>query len=399
MKKFIGKYLLPNLIIFLPFLLWGHIKTSGADFLKSETLPNASGMAGSFVGVRSNIEAIEYNTANIAELKFTELKTAYSLSLFEVTIGNLLFITPIKYGVFGIDTSFVSYPEVQRYGMWGENIENISGIYEGFISLNYGLRILKTENYSFNWGFGTQYTRRSIWKFERNFFSLNIGWNFFIKFPQKYIKDSGVNLGLTMKNIQPFLVKKPVESNETYLPILYCIGISLNLKKSFLLNLDYRYFQNINYIIKTGMEYSYNLNYFTIKGRTGIEFRPYNVRYSGGLGIEYQFEKFVLIFDYGINYYKELFNTVHNIGLGIRFSKLEIRIDLDQMYYKGLYHFVNEEYDKAEEYFNKILSIDSNYVKAKDRLNEIKKIREFMREREKYESEYIKIKEYFKNKE
>lgn len=282
------------------------------DFLNLNVDARSSAMAGSFVSVDNDVNAIFYNPAGLATLKSKQASVGFFKYLMDINSGNVSYSQKYKeLGYFGAGVRYINYGTMDKYD---ENYQNQGTFGASDLALSLGYANVYKEN--FKYGANVKFIYSSI--DEYNSVGLAIDLGALYTFPEQKL-----NFGLSVLNLGT-QVKKYIETSES-LPLDIRVGMTKSLEHLPLtVNLGFarladtydNFFERFKNII-VGGEFTLN-DYVLLRiGYNNAERKNYKTGssigisgFSAGVGIIFT-DKYRL--DYA-------FNSLGNIGAAHRFN-------------------------------------------------------------------------------
>jgi hypothetical protein len=282
------------------------------DFLNLNVDARSSAMAGSFVSVDNDVNAIFYNPAGISTLSGKQASVGFFKYLMDINAGNVAYSQKYKeIGYFGIGIRYVNYGSFDKYD---ENYQNVGTFGASDMSLSLGYANNYKEN--FKYGANVKVIYSTIDEYNSVGLALDLGALY-------TLPEQRLNFGVSVLNFGT-QVKKYGTTNET-LPIDIRIGMTKTLEHLPLtVNIGFakladtydKFFERFKNII-VGGEFVLNDYVLLRVGYNNIERQNFKTGsslgiggFSAGLGIIFS-DKYKL--DYA-------FNSLGNIGAAHRFN-------------------------------------------------------------------------------
>ncbi|MFZ4591168.1 MAG: type IX secretion system protein PorQ [Ignavibacteria bacterium] len=282
------------------------------DFLNLNVDARSSAMAGSFVSVDNDVNAIFYNPAGLATLKGKQASVGFFKYLMDINSGNVSYSQKYKeLGYFGAGIRYVNYGTFDKYD---ESYQNLGSFGASDLALSLGYANVYKEN--FKYGANAKFIYSNIDEYSSVGLALDLGALY-------TIPEHRMNFGLSVLNLGT-QVKKYISTNES-LPLDIRIGMTKSLEHLPLtVNLGFarladtydNFFERFKNIV-VGGEFVLNDYVLFRLGYNNAERKNYKTGssigisgFSAGIGIVFT-DKYKL--DYA-------FNSLGNIGAAHRFN-------------------------------------------------------------------------------
>ncbi len=282
------------------------------DFLNLNVDARSSAMAGSFVSVDNDVNAIFYNPAGLATLKGKQASVGFFKYLLDINSGNVSYSQKYKeLGYFGAGIRYVNYGTFDKYD---ESYQNLGSFGASDLALSLGYANVYKEN--FKYGANAKFIYSNIDEYSSVGLALDLGALY-------TIPEHRMNFGLSVLNLGT-QVKKYLSTNES-LPLDIRIGMTKSLEHLPLtVNLGFarladtydNFFERFKNIV-VGGEFVLNDYVLFRLGYNNAERKNYKTGssigisgFSAGIGIIFT-DKYKL--DYA-------FNSLGNIGAAHRFN-------------------------------------------------------------------------------
>ena len=282
------------------------------DFLNLNVDARSSAMAGSFVSVDNDVNAIFYNPAGLATLKGKQASVGFFKYLLDINSGNVSYSQKYKeLGYFGAGIRYVNYGTFDKYD---ESYQNLGSFGASDLALSLGYANVYKEN--FKYGANAKFIYSNIDEYSSVGLALDLGALY-------TVPEHRMNFGLSVLNLGT-QVKKYISTNES-LPLDIRIGMTKSLEHLPLtVNLGFarladtydNFFERFKNIV-VGGEFVLNDYVLFRLGYNNAERKNYKTGssigisgFSAGIGIIFT-DKYKL--DYA-------FNSLGNIGAAHRFN-------------------------------------------------------------------------------
>jgi hypothetical protein len=187
------------------------------DFLNLNVDARSSSMAGSFVSVDNDVNAIFYNPAGLATLKGKQASIGFFKYLMDINSGNISYSQKYKeLGYIGAGIRFVNYGTFDKYD---ESYQNLGNFGASDLALSLGYANVYKEN--FKYGANAKFIYSNIDEYSSIGLALDLGALY--TFPEQKL-----NFGISVLNLGT-QVKKYISTNES-LPLDIRIGMTKSLE-------------------------------------------------------------------------------------------------------------------------------------------------------------------------
>lgn len=311
--------------------------TTAAGFLEIPMGVRAAGMGGAFSGVASDVSAVYWNVAGIAQLQKAEATFQYA----DWFIDSQLDYTAIALPLQGMGTLAL---HLTALGVDDEPVRTVlqpEGTGEFFsglsaaIGVSYGWSL--TDRFSV--GFTGKYISERIWRSSSQTFALDFGTIFRTGFNNMRIGAALLNFGSKMKLDGSDLgivvdpnpgqsgnngqIPAKYETNSYDLPMNFRVGIAMELLENSLNRLtvavDTNNPNNNTPSLNGGVEYAFAERFFLRGGYQTLFERDSEVDWTLGVGVRQGIGGTVdFTFDYAFTQYGEL-GDIHRFGGTLRF--------------------------------------------------------------------------------
>lgn len=282
------------------------------DFLNLNVDARSSAMAGSFVSVSNDVNAIFYNPAGLATLEGKQASVGFFKYLMDINSGNVAYSQKYnEIGYFGAAVRYMNYGSFDKYN---ENFENLGtfGANELAFSLGYANKY-KTR---FHYGANVKFIYSSIDEYNSMALALDLGAMYVISEEKLNFGVSILNLGTQVKKYINTNEKLPVDLRLGMTKSLEHLPLTVNLGFSNLLDEYDKFFDRFKNIV-VGGEFTLNDYVLLRVGYNNSERQNFKTGsslgisgFSAGIGIRFG-ERYKL--DYA-------FNSLGNVGAAHRFN-------------------------------------------------------------------------------
>ncbi|MFH1361224.1 MAG: PorV/PorQ family protein [bacterium] len=325
--------------------------TTGFDFLKMGTYPRPLSLGESFVAVSGDPAALYWNPAGLAPIDRRQFSFTTSTWLLDMKHYSLGFIVPSRIGVLGFSMGMFSYGNIAGYDVGGSPTGDLGG-YDGLLNLSWGRKI-KEFLYL---GASLKYITEKIGPYSASGLALDLGSIVNTPF-------SGLSLGLNLQNIGGSL---KFINEATPLPLNCKLGLAYQKvfrNDSLLFTSDINFSPGQRASWGAGLEYTLR-NFLSL--RSGLSFlQSGGSAMTAGLGLQTE----VFNLDLAFTPYQDIGNVYH-LGITLDFlpSDKELKAKRqEEIVYNlaaGRNYLSRQEYLKAVDEFNKVLSVDSDNIEA-----------------------------------
>lgn len=333
--------------------------TTAAQFLRIDTGVRAIGMSGAYTGLASGADAIYWNPAGLSQIKSKEISFMHTVWLEEIKYDHLVFGHPLKgHSAFGLGIDYLSMSPIEKIDIDGNPVNETYRPSDFAFNLSWAKKISKMSI-----GLNFKFIQSKIESEKTNALALDMGWIY--KLNHKF------SLGLVTKNSgtkMKFRDKKYPLAADTTLGLAF---FPLKEKLTFALDLcipvDNKPYGRIGteYQCKFGSSFNlafrggYKSNNKGLDNLTGI---------STGLGISWD--------NFGLDYawvpFGELGQT-HHISISMRLPSVSALVRKKKYFTTAHELYKKREYEKAIDFWRKVLRIDPNHRESEKYIKLAKK--------------------------
>lgn len=282
------------------------------DFLKLNVDARSSAMAGSFVSMDNDVNAIFYNPAGLASIKNKQASVGFFKYLMDINAGNASYSQKYKeLGYFGAGIRYMNYGTMDKYD---ENYQNQGTFGASDLALSLGYANSYKEN--FKYGANAKFIYSNIDEYSSVGLALDLGAMYI--FPEQKLNFgvSVLNLGTQVKKYISTREQLPLDIRIGMTKTLEHLPLTVNLGFANLAN-DYdKFFERFKNII-VGGEFILNDYVLLRVGYNNVERQNFKTGtsigisgFSAGFGIKFAD-------NYKLDY---AFNSLGNIGAAHRFN-------------------------------------------------------------------------------
>lgn len=361
--------------------------TSGADFLEIGVGSRPLGMGEAFTAEVNDINAIYYNPAGLATLKFPVMSIMHQELILDSRFENISLALPLYGGFFGFSTSVFWVPPFDKIDINGNKVGtvtfyNVSGI----LSYGYSLGFMEI-------GGSFKYIYQKIDTLQLHSVAFDVG---ILKRITMYspfdapIKN--LSFGLSVQNIG-------TNANDDSLPRLIRGGVSYKMSHFFGINVDfienainssdlYDFTSGFNesFRVNTGIE----LNYLDILFfRTGYRFNDAGT-YTFGMGFNYAIKNVAFVIDASYQdagVFGPIYSFTVTFKLIPRVITIEDKLKAEAHYQRGIKYFITDDIDGALEEFKKASDYDPYHKNVDKKIKDLEELKELKRQNELLEKE------------
>ena len=244
-----------------------NIGTTAFSFLRMDLSARANGMAGAYIGLSNDVNAVFYNPAGLSLINNTQIVTTYSNFLLGIPVGTIAFTKNIDDKRIGIFAQYLS-DEQEKTDSNGIGIGSF-GVSDLILGFSYAKQVHPVVYLGFNF----KYLNESIDNFSASILAFDLG--IIHQTTNKQLK-----VGLALKNIGFQLSYYTDDKVKERFPKTVIVGLNYfpTNKLNILLDVEKPLYGDI--IAKLGTEYRYNK---IISFRTGFNSNAVNWNNGGTL--------------------------------------------------------------------------------------------------------------------
>ncbi len=324
--------LLSLILILIPSLVFSSIYEYEEPFTGARPL----GMGGAFMAISDDANAISYNPAGLANIKYSQIGWMYSpvyISGFFRSYANFLF--PIsRFNVIGVDWYHTGF-EDKEIGSYGVPELEFS---EGEVNAGFGTQLY--EDILFGLTLKILYISAAMdgeAQGKGTGYNLNLGILFNL--------NENFKIGITGNNVLPSFN----DTKKWGMTIKYENGVeNIKYHPSVRLGLGYTPVKNMNLSLDLGdpvcfgVEY-WPFNFFSLRGGTRYTLLNSNLSFSGGASLRYWIGQI----DYALNYSSGL-NLTHYFGASVVWGYQAYLIDVVNVDMQGIFPSIYKSYAKQD---------------------------------------------------
>ena len=278
-----------------------------ADFLSIGVGAKAAGMSGAFTAMAGGADAAYWNPAGLTSVEASEILLGHFDWYQDVSLEHGTFAKRINED-YTIATSitYLNYGTIKRFGINGEPLANDITVYDwaGAVSVGY----VASDNISL--GLSLKYVNQKIDDVSGSAFAVDVGF--------KYIAPKIAVAGY----LGNFGSKMSFDQVEEKLPATARLGLSFYpVSQSFVTAVEAEKKLDGNMVIRHGVEYNYNGQYFIRSGYnyfTDEEDRSFGSNLSFGAGVEFNSATIDYAFTMSDSFTNE---SLHRFSLLFKFGK------------------------------------------------------------------------------
>jgi len=304
--------------------------TSAAQFLKIGIGPRASALAGSFTGIANDVTGLYWNPAGTAFMKRRQFLATHTVWFANINHDFAGLVIPVSASTtIGASFTALSTPDMEQTTI--EQPDG-TGIFFDVQDISAGLSFARRMTERFSFGATVKFIQQKLFNESASTFAVDLGGMLHTGF-------KGMRLGIMMSNFGGKLrldgrdlltssdnTAARLETQSWPLPISFRIGLAMDiigLREGLMLRESQRLTllvdgYNVNDAPETvslGLEYSWNENFF-LRGGYRVNHDMENL--SGGLGIQFPVQSWMIEADYSLSNMKDL-GIIQRIGLGFQF--------------------------------------------------------------------------------
>ena len=282
------------------------------DFLKLNVDARSSAMAGSFVSMENDVNAIFYNPAGLATLSNKQASVGFFKYLMDINAGNASYSQKYKdIGFFGAGIRYINYGTMDKYD---ENYQNQGTFGASDLALSLGYANVYKNN--FNYGANVKLIYSSIDEYSSVGLALDLGALYVFPEQKLNLGVSVLNLGTQVKKYISTAEQLPLDIRIGMTKSLEHLPLTVNLGFANLANSYDKFFDRFKNII-VGGEFILNDYVLLRVGYNNVERQNFKTGtslgisgFSAGFGIKFAN-------NYKLDY---AFNSLGNIGAAHRFN-------------------------------------------------------------------------------
>lgn len=285
------------------FLSKDGIGTTSAQFLKLGIGAKNAGMGNAVSGVRNGTDAIYWNPANLNYINRKEISFSHTVWFEDISYEWLAFVLPTsKLGNFGVAVQYVSYGDLDRI----DNNRKAEGY---FSPVDMAIYLSYANSYKkFNFGGNLKYIYSKI---------ENAASAYALDLAASYDVTDKMCLGAVVSNIG---TKMKFNNEEEDLPLLFKVGSSYKILKSWIVALDLNFPNDNDFYFNFGTEYNvFSSKKTDILIRAGYDGRNNDVPGFNWLNLGFGINYLDYIFDYAFVPYGDIGMT-HRFSFSIKFG-------------------------------------------------------------------------------
>lgn len=387
--------------IFIPSILSNPLLaetlTSGSDAFKIPVSSRNVGMSESLSALVNDIDALYLNPGALYRLKPIQLLYEHAEWFQDVRYENVALAAPLKMIApgqnlplaFGIGFQYLYAAPMDIYSDWGfvsQSLDFSSFRIKGAVST----RVLKAEYLALGAGIAFSINGKNVGGSTKSLTTFDVGTHGLLYHHNDTLKGifgSSFNLALVVQNIG--LAQTGGREDAA---MLFRLGLGASLYK--MVNLDIDISKSMDSALQAGLGAEYWIMNMVALRAGGIYGSDRLNNFSFGLGFKYPLGNYGVAVDYALLPQDSL-GLTHRVSLKMDIKKIEIKKpadDSDSYYYKGVNLFIQNDYEKALEMFQKTVKKNPANKEAKKRIEEIRKIMEF----EEKQKEMKKLEDGFK---
>lgn len=378
-----------TLIIFLaallPAVLAAEVNTTGADFLKIPVGARTAAMGEAVSALTFDSEALDANVAGMIQLRSMQALFEHSEWIENVRREVVQFAMPLNFfgggealrGVAGLNLQFLGITPFEHYDSWGLVVDQVK--YSAFkVKAGYALDLVHNESLDLSAGLSFSFVSKSMNTTGSGIDadtlgkpSIDVGGMIVLYHHNskmdRYIGES-INVSLLFQNID-FI---RLAGNEN-LPFLMRLGVGVKLFQMVDFGIDVFKYSDSSFRAGFGAEYWFR-NLVAIRAGAKLGTDQLN-HFTVGLGAKYTVKDYTFNFDYALIPF-ESFGLTHRFSLKFDLGKYDPRDMTDIYYYKGVDYFMQNDYKKAIDMWDKVLKKRPDHPEAAKRIKEARKVLE-----------------------
>lgn len=311
--------------------------TTAAQFLKINIGPRAMGMGTAFTATASDMSAIYWNPAGLANNHSNDGYFNHTNWIADVDVEFAALSSYID--GFGTIGAFVSVAK-EIDGEVVRTVEHPEGTGELFDAggISFGITYARQLTDHFSMGFNFKYIQERIWHMNAQGFAFDIGALYKIDILNEFrigasISNFGTKMKLSGRDVleiksvgegnQGNLINTSIELDEFSLPLIFRVGVAADLLKGdafrFTLGLDAVHPNDHTEYVNVGGEFGWNEILFVRAGYKSLFERDTEQGLTFGVGFNFRLTNVLkFLFDYAYQDFGRL-ESVHYISIGIKF--------------------------------------------------------------------------------
>lgn len=282
------------------------------DFLNLNVDARSSSMAGSFVSVDNDVNAIFYNPAGLATLKGKQASVGFFKYLMDINSGNVSYSQKYKeLGYFGAGIRYMNYGTFDKYD---ESYQNLGNFGASDLALSLGYANVYKEN--FKYGANAKFIYSNIDEYSSIGLALDLGALYILPEQRLNFGVSVLNLGTQVKKYISTSESLPLDIRIGMTKTLEHLPLTVNIGFARLADSYDKFYERFKNIV-VGGEFVLNDYVLLRVGYNNAERKNYKTGssigisgFSAGVGIIFN-DKYKL--DYA-------FNSLGNVGAAHRFN-------------------------------------------------------------------------------
>jgi hypothetical protein len=282
------------------------------DFLNLNVDARSSSMAGSFVSVDNDVNAIFYNPAGLATLKGKQASVGFFKYLMDINSGNVSYSQKYKeIGYIGAGIRYMNYGDFDKYD---ESYQNLGNFGASDLALSLGYANVYKEN--FKYGANAKFIYSNIDEYSSIGLALDLGALYIMPEQRLNFGVSVLNLGTQVKKYISTSESLPLDIRIGMTKTLEHLPLTVNIGFARLADSYDKFYERFKNIV-VGGEFVLNDYVLLRVGYNNAERKNYKTGssigisgFSAGVGIIFN-DKYKL--DYA-------FNSLGNVGAAHRFN-------------------------------------------------------------------------------
>jgi tetratricopeptide (TPR) repeat protein len=361
-------------------------------------------MSESLSAIVNDVDALYLNPGALYRLKPIQFLYEHAEWFQDVRYENIALAAPLKVIVpdqnlplvFGFGFQYLYSSPMDIYSDWGIVLQSLS--FNSFrVKGAVSTRVLKAEYIGLGAGVGFSINGKNVGGAAKSLTTFDLGTHGLLYHHNDTLKEifgSYFNFALAVQNIG--LTQTGGREDAA---MLFRFGLGASLYK--MLNLDIDLSKSIDSALQVGLGAEYWLMNMVALRAGGFYGSDRLNNFSFGMGFKYPLGNYGVSLDYAL-LPQDALGLTHRVSLKMDVKKIEFKKpvdDSDIYYYKGVNLFIQNDYDKALEMFQKTLKKNPSNKEAKKRIEEIKKIKDFeekQKELKKLEDGFRKYQESLK---
>ena len=388
--------LLAAIVIFTPGILFaaGSAGTSGADFLEIGVGSRPLGMGEAFTAVTGDINAIYYNPAGLATMRYPILSVMHQELILDSRFENISAAIPLYDGFLGLSHSLFWVPSFDKIDIDGNETGKVQ-FYNSNAAAAYGISLGFMEV-----GGAVKYVYQKIDTLNLHSVAMDAGISKRLYMYSPFSAPTrNFSVGLAMSNFGTAVMDSPlprtIRLGTAYSPTKW-LNLSMDMVES-AINAsdlyDFTYGFEESFRINTGMELTY-LELVSL--RAGYRFNDAG-KYSLGVGFNYQVKD--VNFNVDASYSDTgIFGPVYSFTVSVKLLLRELTLDdkkeAERHYQEGIKNFIKKDLDGAISEFEKARRIDRFHKNVNQKIRDLRKLKDLQMENEKLEKELEDLRKY-----